>query len=111
MAETQPSGEESDEIPLALTIQQTLREEMLRDPNVVVLGEDVTFGIFGVTAGLVDEFGEDRVLDTPISENIIAGAAVGAAMTGLKPVAEIEFGARDRGVGRRLCHWLVPARI
>ena len=92
VAETQPSDEESDEIPLALTIQQTLRQEMLRDPNVVVLGEDVTFGIFGVTAGLVDEFGEDRVLDTPISENIIVGAAVGAAMTGLKPVAEIEFG-------------------
>ena len=92
VAETQPSDEETDEIPLALTIQQTLSEEMRRDPNVVVLGEDVTFGIFGVTAGLVEEFGEDRVLDTPISENVIVGAAVGAAMTGLRPVAEIEFG-------------------
>jgi len=92
VVESQFSEEEPDENPLALTIQQTLRDEMLRDPNVVILGEDVTFGIFGVTAGLVQEFGEERVLDTPISENIIAGAAVGAAMTGLRPVAEIEFG-------------------
>ncbi len=90
--ETEISGEQGDENPMALAIQQTLREEMQRDPSVVVLGEDVTFGIFGVTAGLVQEFGEERVLDTPISENIIAGAAVGAAMTGLRPVAEIEFG-------------------
>ncbi len=92
VVESQSFEEEPDENPLALTIQQTLRDEMLRDPNVVILGEDVTFGIFGVTAGLVQEFGEERVLDTPISENIIAGAAVGAAMTGLRPVAEIEFG-------------------
>jgi len=90
--EIQASDDEAEENPLALAIQQTLREEMQRDPSVVVLGEDVTFGIFGVTAGLVQEFGEERVLDTPISENIIAGAAVGAAMTGLRPVAEIEFG-------------------
>jgi 2-oxoisovalerate dehydrogenase E1 component len=85
------ASEEADEFPMALTIQQTLAEEMRRDENVVVLGEDVATGVFGVTAGLVQEFGEDRVLDTPISENIIAGAAVGAAMTGLRPVAEIEF--------------------
>ncbi len=86
-----PSTDEVDENPLALAIQQTLVQEMRRDPNVVVLGEDVATGVFGVTAGLVEEFGEDRVLDTPISENIIAGAAVGAAMTGLRPIAEIEF--------------------
>ena len=57
--ETQVSGEDGDENPLALAVQQTLREEMARDPNVVILGEDVTFGIFGVTAGLVQEFGEE----------------------------------------------------
>ena len=57
-----------------------------------ILGEDVAIGVFGVTAGLLAKFGENRVLDTPISENVIAGAAVGAAMTGLRPVAEIEFG-------------------
>lgn len=83
--------DDKEDIPLALAVQQTLHDEMSRDPNVVVLGEDVTIGVFGVTAGLVEEFGEERVLDTPISENIIAGAAVGAAMTGLRPVAEIEF--------------------
>lgn len=86
-----PKGE-TEENTLAMTIQETLREEMARDPSVVVLGEDVATGIFGATAGLAQEFGENRVLDTPISENIIAGAAVGAAMTGLRPVAEIEFG-------------------
>ncbi|MBI4830213.1 MAG: dehydrogenase E1 component subunit alpha/beta [Candidatus Lindowbacteria bacterium] len=95
VTEDQPSSPmpkgESEENTLALTIQETLREEMKRDPSVVVLGEDVATGVFGVTAGLVQEFGENRVLDTPISENIIAGAAVGAAMTGLRPVAEIEF--------------------
>jgi 2-oxoisovalerate dehydrogenase E1 component len=85
------SADGVEEVTYALAIQQTLREEMARDQSVVVLGEDVTIGVFGVTMGLVSEFGEARVLDTPISENIIAGAAVGAAMTGLRPVAEIEF--------------------
>ncbi|UCD57160.1 MAG: dehydrogenase E1 component subunit alpha/beta [Candidatus Hydrogenedentota bacterium] len=91
VSESVPSSGDIEESPLALTVQETLREEMRRDPNVIVLGEDVTIGVFGVTSGLVSEFGEERVLDTPISENIIAGAAVGAAMTGLRPVAEIEF--------------------
>jgi 2-oxoisovalerate dehydrogenase E1 component len=91
VVETLPASGETEENPLALAIQQTLREEMRRDKSVVILGEDVATGVFGVTSGLVEEFGEERVLDTPISENIIAGAAVGAAMTGLRPVAEIEF--------------------
>jgi pyruvate dehydrogenase E1 component beta subunit len=77
---------------MAMAIQQALHEEMERDESVVILGEDVAIGVFGVTAGLIAKFGENRVLDTPISENVIAGAAVGAAMTGLRPVAEIEFG-------------------
>jgi 2-oxoisovalerate dehydrogenase E1 component len=88
--ETSPCAD-GEETTLAMAIQQTLRDEMARDPSVVVLGEDVTIGVFGVTMGLVSEFGVERVLDTPISENIIAGASVGAAMTGLRPVAEIEF--------------------
>jgi 2-oxoisovalerate dehydrogenase E1 component len=87
-----PDDHESDLLPMAMAIQQTLMEEMERDDSVVVLGEDVAIGVFGVTAGLIAKFGENRVLDTPISENVIAGAAVGAAMTGLRPVAEIEFG-------------------
>ena len=89
---TMPESDETDQLPMALAIQQTLQEEMERDESVVVLGEDVAIGVFGVTAGLIAKFGEGRVLDTPISENVIAGAAVGAAMTGLRPVAEIEFG-------------------
>lgn len=68
-----------------------LKEEMRRDPSVVVLGEDVALyeGSFKVTRGLLAEFGEERVRDTPISENTIVGVAVGAAMGGLRPVAEL----------------------
>jgi pyruvate dehydrogenase E1 component beta subunit len=68
-----------------------LKEEMRRDPSVVVWGEDVALyeGSFKVTRGLLAEFGEQRVKDTPISENTIIGVAVGAAMGGLRPVAEL----------------------
>ena len=68
-----------------------LREEMRRDPSVVIWGEDVALyeGSFKVTRGLLAEFGEERVKDTPISENTIVGVAVGAAMGGLRPVAEL----------------------
>ncbi|MFY9264551.1 MAG: alpha-ketoacid dehydrogenase subunit beta [Solirubrobacterales bacterium] len=68
-----------------------LREEMTRDPNVFIMGEDVGVfnGAFKVTEGLLKEFGEDRVRDTPISENTIVGMGVGAAMAGLRPVVEL----------------------
>jgi len=68
-----------------------LKEEMRHDPSVVVMGEDVALyeGSFKVTRGLLAEFGEDRVRDTPISENTIIGVSVGAAMGGLRPVAEL----------------------
>jgi acetoin:2,6-dichlorophenolindophenol oxidoreductase subunit beta len=70
-----------------------LAQEMRRDSSVVFLGEDVAAagGVFKTTVGLLDEFGPKRVKDTPISEQAILGAAMGAAMTGLKPVAEIMF--------------------
>jgi pyruvate/2-oxoglutarate/acetoin dehydrogenase E1 component len=70
-----------------------LAQEMRRDDSVVFLGEDVAAagGVFKATVGLLDEFGPKRVRDTPISEQAILGAAMGAAMTGLKPVAEIMF--------------------
>jgi pyruvate dehydrogenase E1 component beta subunit len=70
-----------------------IAQEMRRDPNVVFLGEDVARagGVFKATVGLFDEFGPKRIRDTPISEMAILGAAMGAAMTGLKPIAEIMF--------------------
>src|ERR671929_237611 len=74
-------------------IREALVEEMRRDPNVFVLGEDVGpyGGAFGVTQGLWEEFGEARVLDTPISESAIVGVSIGAALRGYRPVAEMQF--------------------
>lgn len=74
-------------------LNQALREEMRRDPLVFVLGEDIgrMGGLFGVTAGLSDEFGSNRVIDTPISEAAIAGAGIGAALVGTHPVIEFQF--------------------
>jgi len=74
-------------------LNSALREEMRRDSRVVVLGEDVgrRGGVFLVTEGLIDEFGPERVIDTPLTELGIVGVAVGMALYGLKPVAEIQF--------------------
>ncbi len=81
------------EITYAEAIREALRQEMQRDERVFLIGEDIGVygGAFGVTLGLLDEFGAERVRDTPISEAIIVGAAAGAAMTGMRPVAEIMF--------------------
>ena len=70
-----------------------ISQEMERDETVVFLGEDIAKagGVFKTTVGLYDKFGPDRVRDTPISEQAILGAAMGAAMTGLRPIAEIMF--------------------
>ncbi|WP_209123540.1 alpha-ketoacid dehydrogenase subunit beta [Alkalihalobacillus sp. BA299] len=74
-------------------INQAMREEMDRDQKVFVLGEDVGYkgGVFKTTQGLYDEFGEQRVLDTPLAESAIAGVAIGAAAYGLRPIAEMQF--------------------
>jgi 2-oxoisovalerate dehydrogenase E1 component beta subunit len=74
-------------------ITMAMREEMRRDPNVFVLGEDVGVrgGVFRATAGLIEEFGEERVIDTPLAESAIAGVAIGAAAYGMRPIAEIQF--------------------
>src|SRR5256885_2288813 len=74
-------------------IREALAEEMRRDPKVFVLGEDVGpyGGAFGATQGLYEEFGEIRVVDTPISESAIVGISIGAAMRGYRPVAEMQF--------------------
>src|SRR3954469_1378625 len=74
-------------------VRSTLAEEMRRDDSIVVLGEDVgkKGGVFLATDGLYDEFGGDRVLDTPLSESMIVGASIGMALNGLRPVPEIQF--------------------
>lgn len=74
-------------------IRQGIREEMERDPSVFCLGEDIGIygGAFKVTDGFIDQFGPERVIDTPIAESAIVGAAFGAALTGLRPVAEFQF--------------------
>lgn len=81
------------EITLAEATLEAMQEEMRRDPTVFLLGEDIARqgGIFGQFKGLAEEFGSDRVLDTPISEAAIVGAALGAAMTGMRPVVDIHF--------------------
>jgi acetoin:2,6-dichlorophenolindophenol oxidoreductase subunit beta len=82
---------------IAEALRQAIREEMRRDPRVFCIGEDIGIpggfgGAFTVTLGLSDEFGRERILDTPISEIGIAGAAIGAAMAGLRPIADVQYG-------------------
>jgi pyruvate/2-oxoglutarate/acetoin dehydrogenase E1 component len=74
-------------------IARGVAQEMRRDDNVVLIGEDIAAagGVFKSTVGLLEEFGPRRVRDTPISEQAILGAAMGAAMTGMRPIAEIMF--------------------
>ena len=81
------------EITYLEALREALQQEMRRDERVILLGEDIGVygGAFSVTLGLLQEFGEERVIDTPISELCIAGAAIGAAMVGLRPVGEIMF--------------------
>jgi pyruvate dehydrogenase E1 component beta subunit len=85
---------ETRELTLAEAVREALAEEMRRDPKVFICGEDIAEAghPFKVLTGLVNEFGTDRVLDTPISEPGFTGIAVGAAMTGMRPVVDIMFG-------------------
>ena len=80
-------------LTLVEAINLALKQEMERDPSVLILGEDVgkNGGVFRVTQGLLDQFGDKRVVDTPLSESAIVGAAIGLAVYGLKPIAEIQF--------------------
>lgn len=82
-----------DELTLVEAVAEGLYDEMARDESVIVLGEDVgrSGGVFRATEGLYDAFGADRVIDTPLTESGIAGAAIGLAASGLRPVAEIQF--------------------
>ena len=81
------------EITYKDAIKEAMSQEMRRDENVFLMGEDVGLygGAFGVSIGMFEEFGPDRVRDTPISEEVIAGAAAGAAVTGMRPIAEMMF--------------------
>lgn len=88
-----PGGSGERKLPFAEAIREAFAIEMARDPRVFLLGEDIgrIGGIFAVTRGLIDQFGPERVRDTPISEQAIALAAVGAAISGMRPVAEIQI--------------------
>src|SRR5207244_4427745 len=89
----EPRARMSKEVSYLEAIREALLEEMRRDPKVFILGEDVGAygGAFGVTQGLHEEFGDLRVVDTPISESAIVGISVGAALRGYRPVAEMQF--------------------
>lgn len=85
----------ADELEFRTAIRDAISEELERDPAVIFFGEDVAAeqgGVFAVTPGLQERFGADRVFDTPISELALAGAAFGAAVTGMRPIIEIMFG-------------------
>src|SRR4030043_1681176 len=73
-------------------LRDALHEEMQRDESVLVMGEDVEEGgVFRATEGLLAEFGPGRIIDTPLAESLIVGVAIGAALNGMRPVAEIQF--------------------
>ena len=76
------------EVTYIQAIAEAQREEMARDPSVILIGEDVCSGAYGTSLGFLDAFGPDRVIDTPISEESFTGVAVGAAMTGLRPIVD-----------------------
>ena len=85
------------QMSIAEALRQAIREEMRRDKRVFCIGEDIGIpggfgGAFTVTLGLSEEFGRDRILDTPISEIAIAGVAIGAAMAGMRPIADVQYG-------------------
>jgi pyruvate/2-oxoglutarate/acetoin dehydrogenase E1 component len=89
----EPAAAAAREITYVEAVREALRQAMAADERVFLIGEDIGVygGAFGATAGLMQEFGEQRVIDTPISEAEIAGACIGAALTGMRPVGEIQF--------------------
>ncbi|MEI6796888.1 MAG: alpha-ketoacid dehydrogenase subunit beta [Methanomassiliicoccales archaeon] len=92
---------------MVTAINLALREEMARDKNVIVLGEDVgrDGGVFRVTDGLLQLYGKERVIDTPLAESGIAGISIGMAMNGLRPVAEMQFmGFSYLALNQMICH-------
>jgi len=102
------------EITVRDALREALREEMTRDKSVFLLGEDIGRywggGAFGATKGLAEEFGDERVRDTPISESAIVGVGVGAAITGMRPVAEIMFGDLSALAMDQICNQAAKIR-
>jgi len=101
------------EVTVRDALREALREEMQRDKSVFLLGEDIGRywgGAFGITKGLAEEFGDDRVRDTPISENAIIGVGIGAAITGMRPVAEIMFGDLSALAMDQICNQAAKIR-
>ena len=86
-------GQETKVMSVRDAIIEAMSEEMRRDENVFLMGEDVGVygGDFGTSVGMLEEFGSERVRDTPISENAISGCAVGAALTGMRPIVDVTF--------------------
>src|SRR5699024_8051798 len=81
------------DITYSEAVREAMSQEMRKNDDVYILGEDIGVygGAFGVTRGMIEEFGSDRVRNTPISESGIAGTAVGSALTGMRPIAELQF--------------------
>lgn len=101
------------EITYTEAIREAMSEEMRRDPDAFLIGEDVGAfgGVWGVSAGMLDEFGAERVRDTPISEAAIVGAGLGAAMMGMRPIVEIMFGDFLMCAGDQLVNQVAKARF
>jgi len=101
------------EVTIRDALREALREEMQRDKTAFLLGEDIGRywgGAFGVTKGLAEEFGDDRIRDTPISESAIIGVGVGAAITGMRPIAEIMFGDLSALAMDQICNQAAKIR-
>lgn len=101
------------ELSYSEAIREAMCEEMRRDPSVFLMGEDVgTFGgVWGVSTGMMEEFGEERVRDTPISENGFIGAGLGAAMLGMRPIVEIMFADFMMCAGDQIVNQVAKARF
>lgn len=101
------------EISYSEAIREAMCEEMRRDPHVFLMGEDVAVfgGVWGVSEGMLDEFGPERVRDTPISEAAIIGAGLGSAMKGMRPIVEIMFGDFLMCAGDQIVNQVAKARF